>query len=285
MPVIRSVEQTIAARGVINGGPRARVENNALAIIGDSGESIAKFEQQKADQAEKLRQANFMVDSQLSWEKQLNDLKQEYPEGTGYTERVKQEFEEFSQESLGNVSPRYRDEFAGQLLNLKQNVMGSAMRDEANIKAAYQINKFEDELNVLANRARADGYVDQALYDAVEKKIDLYDVSPEVKIKIRDKLNNDVASSYIQGLIENNPAAAVAELKSPEYQGLLDSNIYNSLLNRAEATQKAGEIRVEKMKFTDPAAYDIAQDPSLAMDLPHWWNRSAHAVCLLLIFR
>lgn len=265
MPKIQSVEQTIAARGAIDGGQRANPGDEALTVIGNSAEDVNKFLQAKADQDEKLRQANFLIDSQIKWEDKLTKMKNDFPQGSGYTEKVVDEFNKFSADSLNNVSPRYRKDFEGNLLNFKGNLVSSAIHSEASLKTAYQKNLFQDQVNLISNRARATGQVDDNLYSAVEKKIDLYDVDPEVKDGFRKMLKNDVGSSYIQGLIEKDPAKALEELKTDRYQEL-DNKIYDSLSNRAESTLKANAVKLEKIKFTDPVAYDLHKNPALAGD-------------------
>ena len=262
MPKIKSIEQTVASSGGVMSQPKMSPSQTGYGVLNQSVDQIGVALQQKADQDEKLRQANFMVDSQLQWEGRLDALKNEYPEGSGYTDKVLEEFEEFSNESLSNVKARYKADLQANLLNFKSKVLNNAISTEASLKTSYQKDKFEDQLNILTNRARASGYVDVDMYAALDEKIDLYDLSPDAKRGFKDALYNEVNAAYFQGLIERDPSAAVSELQSGNFDDL-DSDVFGKLLTAAKATKKANAEKLEKIKFSDPVKYIQATQPEL----------------------
>ena len=259
MPKINSIERSVQVRGGFN-QPKMSPRDTAAAAIGAGAADLAGVLIEKDERDERLRQANFIIDSQLQWDETLSTMQSEYPEGVGYTEAVTKSFNGFMEKSTENVAPRYRDDFKENLLRFKGQVVSQAISNEARLKTSYQTGKFEDQLNVIANRARSEGVIDPLLYESVDEKINLYDVSPEIKESFREKLYNDTGSAYLQGLISRSPQAAIDELKSGNW-GDLDREVYNKLLSTAESTKRTNDIKLEKVKFSDPVKYVNEKSP------------------------
>lgn len=242
-----------------------------LLALGKAAESIGQDLQVIKEQDAALWATTALSQAQIQWQKELNDRQQNAEPGAeNFTGQTLADFDEYSakvaEAAPSGIARQYINE---RLAAYRTQLALSALAYEAVEKSRHTVDTVEQSIEAGQVQARQDPDRFGELVAERLATIDLLRLDPETKRQLREQAQSKIARDAVTGMIDTDPAQALAELQKPVGKGLLavealDAEDRNTLLTRAKAAvvaqQNQVRLEVERRRVQDARELKAVQE-------------------------
>ena len=261
-------QQTRVGGASLPGGSAA---GQGLFALGKAAESIGRDLQIIKEQDAALWATTALSQAQIQWQKELNDRQQKAEPGAeNFTGQTLADFDEYSakvaEAAPSGIARQYINE---RLAAYRTQLALSALAYEAVEKSRHTVDTVEQSIEAGQVQARQNpGRFGELVAERLAT-IDILRLDPETKRQLRDAAQSKIARDAVTGMIDTDPAAALAELQKPVGEGLLavealDAEDRNVLLNRAKATviaqQNQASLEVQRQQTREARELKARQE-------------------------
>jgi hypothetical protein len=220
------------------------------AVVAGS-EKLMQIRQRRENQDVQL----FAAQAEMEWIERMDEMRTNAdPTGDNYVENFRGEFERFNEQTMeqyDHLGPDARNLLERNLLDIRTRNTRYALRDQAEIRGAYQTNQIEElqdgAVIGITNNPERYGDIRQSVIGAIDG-LGIEDENKRVEL-MRD-VETGLASSYVSSLLTNaNSAAQVEQIMSAvaedeEMSSRLTGSDFSAL--QSEAETRGRQIRTEQ---------------------------------------